>query len=182
MSANYSKWEKIKFTSSRKETQGRLWGIQGKEPAKHGLSFNCKVNWAASWGAVKDCIHQRSEAENYYKSRRETARSAKECFGFNCKEIWSAHKRDPEKRVSNNGPEQKKEVVSVKESTLRCNICNISCTGENSLVSHVNGRKHLSQIQLLSEQSFGGHVWPIFVVHITDTETVVLVMNVKMLT
>ncbi|KAK7838507.1 hypothetical protein CFP56_019584 [Quercus suber] len=27
---------------------------------------------------------------------------------------------------------QKKEVVSVKESTLRCNICNISCTGETT--------------------------------------------------
>ncbi|KAK7854461.1 uncharacterized protein LOC112037093 [Quercus suber] len=64
-------------------------------------------------------------------------------------------KEEPE-RVSNSGPEQKKEVVSVKESTFRCNICNISCTGENNLVSHFNGRKHLAQIRLLSEQFFGG--------------------------
>ena len=63
-------------------------------------------------------------------------------------------KEEPE-RVSNSGPEQKK-VVSVKESTFRCNICNISCTGERNLVSHFNGRKHLAQIQLLSEQFFGG--------------------------
>nr|POE94160.1 hva22-like protein a [Quercus suber] len=64
-------------------------------------------------------------------------------------------KEEPE-RVSNSGPEQKKEVVSVKESTFRCNICNISCTGENNLISHFNGRKHLAQIRLLSEQFFGG--------------------------
>ncbi|XP_030957006.1 uncharacterized protein LOC115979174 [Quercus lobata] len=34
----------LKFTPSRKETQGRLRGIQSKEPAKHGLRFNCKEN------------------------------------------------------------------------------------------------------------------------------------------
>ena len=58
---------------------------------------------------------------------------AKDCFGFNYKEICSAHKRGARKSViPNSGPEQKKEVVTVKESTFKCNICNISCTGEDN--------------------------------------------------
>ena len=65
-------------------------------------------------------------------------------------------KEESEKRVSNSELEQKEEAVGVKDSTLRCNICNINCNGENNLVSHFNGRKHLAQIQLLSEQFFGG--------------------------
>ena len=86
MSSNYSNKIKLKFTPSRKETQGCLWGIHSKEPAKYGPSISCKENWAASWGAKKDYIDQWS-TDNYYKSWRKTEMPAKDCFGFNYKEI-----------------------------------------------------------------------------------------------
>ena len=66
MLVNFSKWENFKFTPSRKETQD-YWGIKIKKPAKYCPNINYKENWAASWGATKDCIHQRMETKNYYK-------------------------------------------------------------------------------------------------------------------
>uniref|UniRef100_A0A2N9IEX3 C2H2-type domain-containing protein n=1 Tax=Fagus sylvatica TaxID=28930 RepID=A0A2N9IEX3_FAGSY len=67
-------------------------------------------------------------------------------------------KEESEKRVSNSEPEQKEEAVGVKDSTLRCNICNISCSGENNLVSHFNGRKHLARIRLMIKSVGSGQV------------------------
>ncbi|XP_059446736.1 uncharacterized protein LOC132178307 isoform X2 [Corylus avellana] len=47
----------------------------------------------------------------------------------------------PEKNAKN-------EAIDVKNSTFRCNICNISCTAEVNFASHLNGKKHLARVKV----------------------------------
>ncbi|GLT62584.1 hypothetical protein SLA2020_352070 [Shorea laevis] len=54
------------------------------------------------------------------------------------KESDQPTKQALEKSVSNIGLKQ--------NSTFRCNMCNISCTGEVNLASHFNGKKHLARV------------------------------------
>jgi hypothetical protein len=72
-------------------------------------------------------------------------------------------KEVPEKSVSNIGLKQKiiptdeektqgqqknakTEAIGVKNSSFRCEICNISCTGDVNFASHLNGKKHLARV------------------------------------
>ncbi|XP_059447737.1 uncharacterized protein LOC132179112 isoform X1 [Corylus avellana] len=43
----------------------------------------------------------------------------------------------------------KKEAIFVKNSTFKCYICNVNCTGKVDLDSHLRGKKHLEQVQVL---------------------------------
>ncbi|KAK4271343.1 hypothetical protein QN277_020049 [Acacia crassicarpa] len=52
---------------------------------------------------------------------------------------------------------QKKEVgtsgLKMNSCRFRCDICNVNCTCESDLASHLRGKKHLAKIQLLSGPS-----------------------------
>ncbi|XP_057416138.1 uncharacterized protein LOC130710791 isoform X2 [Lotus japonicus] len=54
----------------------------------------------------------------------------------------------------NKGQEMQKilsEYVRVKYSNLRCEFCNVRCTSEGDMASHLNGRKHLANIMGVDE-------------------------------
>ena len=82
----------------------------------------------------------------------------KTVFASTTKKSDQLTKEEPE-RVSNSGPEQKKEVVSVKESTFRCNICNISCTGENNFPRVISCPNMLELKTYLIPHVLSYHFW-----------------------
>ncbi|XP_015892232.2 uncharacterized protein LOC107426542 isoform X2 [Ziziphus jujuba] len=40
--------------------------------------------------------------------------------------------------------------LGIDKSSLWCSICNVKCTGESNIVSHLGGRRHLAALQQLS--------------------------------
>ncbi|XP_059447580.1 uncharacterized protein LOC132178994 isoform X2 [Corylus avellana] len=49
----------------------------------------------------------------------------------------------------------KKEAIRVKNSTFKCYICNVNCTGKIDLASHLRGKKHLEQVQVFNGKILG---------------------------
>jgi hypothetical protein len=44
----------------------------------------------------------------------------------------------------------KKEAIDVKKITFKCNVCNVCCSGKGNLASHLKGKRHLAQVQVIN--------------------------------